>query len=66
MESPPPPALCLLPDSSSPENNLRTVANFLEQRRGQAISPLEAEGLISLIHKSTPRAYATHYPAQFF
>ncbi|KAJ7850052.1 hypothetical protein B0H14DRAFT_2764581 [Mycena olivaceomarginata] len=54
MESPPPPAPCLLPDSSSPENNLRTVANFLEQRRGQAISPLEAEGLISLIHKSTP------------
>ncbi|KAF8196771.1 hypothetical protein K438DRAFT_1825524 [Mycena galopus ATCC 62051] len=50
----PPPAPCLLPDSSSPEKNLRTVANFLEQRRGQAISPLEAEGLISLINKSTP------------
>ncbi|KAF7356896.1 E3 sumo-protein ligase 2-like protein [Mycena venus] len=53
MQSPPP-VPCLLPDSSSPEKNLRTVANFLEQRRGQAISPLEAEGLISLIHKSTP------------
>ncbi|KAJ7746834.1 hypothetical protein DFH07DRAFT_923964 [Mycena maculata] len=44
----------LLPDSSSPKKNLDTVAAFLEQRRGQTISPLEAEGLISLIHKSTP------------
>ncbi|KAJ6457164.1 hypothetical protein C8R47DRAFT_1164459 [Mycena vitilis] len=52
MQTPPVPRL--LPDSSSPEKNLRTVANFLEERRGQAISPLEAEGLISLIHKSTP------------
>ncbi|KAJ6581172.1 hypothetical protein B0H19DRAFT_496256 [Mycena capillaripes] len=52
MQSAPVPNL--LSDSSSPEKNLRTVANFLEQRRGQTISPLEAEGLISLIHKSTP------------
>ncbi|KAJ7132152.1 hypothetical protein C8R44DRAFT_849716 [Mycena epipterygia] len=57
---PPQPALAmepvpyLLPDSSSPQKNLETVATFLEQRRGQTISPLEAEGLISLIHKSTP------------
>ncbi|KAJ7623505.1 hypothetical protein FB45DRAFT_797684 [Roridomyces roridus] len=43
----------LLADSSSPKKNLDTVAAFLEQRRGQTISPLEAEGLISLIHKST-------------
>ncbi|KAF7289518.1 E3 sumo-protein ligase 2-like protein [Mycena chlorophos] len=44
----------MLPDSSSPQKNLETVASFLEQRRGQTITPLEAEGLISLIHKSTP------------
>ncbi|KAJ7880361.1 hypothetical protein B0H14DRAFT_2707611 [Mycena olivaceomarginata] len=30
---------CLLPDSSSPENNLRTVANFLEQRRAEKSEP---------------------------
>ncbi|KAF7370885.1 E3 sumo-protein ligase 2-like protein [Mycena sanguinolenta] len=48
------PVPCLLPDSSSPEKNLRTVADFLEQRRGLTISALEAEGLISLINKSSP------------
>ncbi|KAJ6561245.1 hypothetical protein DFH09DRAFT_506400 [Mycena vulgaris] len=54
VQPPQPPAPYLLPDSSSPKKNLETVASFLEQRRGQTISPLEAEGLISLIHKSTP------------
>ncbi|KAF7309574.1 E3 sumo-protein ligase 2-like protein [Mycena indigotica] len=44
----------LLLDSSSPQKNLETVVSFLDQRRGQTITPLEAEGLISLIHKSTP------------
>ncbi|KAJ7065203.1 hypothetical protein C8F01DRAFT_1124668 [Mycena amicta] len=44
----------LLPDSSSLKQNLETVASFLDQRRGQTITPLEAEGLISLIQKSTP------------
>ncbi|KAJ7777459.1 hypothetical protein B0H16DRAFT_1684071 [Mycena metata] len=49
-----PPVVNLLPETSSPQKNLETVKSFLEQRRGQAISPLEAEGLISLIQKSTP------------
>ncbi|KAJ7035610.1 hypothetical protein C8F04DRAFT_1394701 [Mycena alexandri] len=49
-----PPVVNLLPETSSPQKNLETVKSFLEQRRGQTISPLEAEGLISLIQKSTP------------
>ncbi|KAJ7230711.1 hypothetical protein GGX14DRAFT_584415 [Mycena pura] len=48
------PVSYMLPDSSSPKKNLETVASFLDQRRGQTISPLEAEGLISLIQKSAP------------
>ncbi|KAJ7089720.1 hypothetical protein B0H15DRAFT_838953 [Mycena belliarum] len=55
----------LLPDSSSPQKNLETVVSFLDQRRGQTISPLEAEGLISLIHKSTPSEPEKPEPFRF-
>lgn len=58
--APPPPAR-FLPDSSSPAKNLEAVASFIEQRRGQAISAIEAEGILSLIHKSTP-GWFSHCP----
>ncbi|KAJ7460655.1 hypothetical protein FB451DRAFT_1499353 [Mycena latifolia] len=54
QQHPTDPVTYQLPDSSSPQQNLDAVVSFLDQRRGQTISPLEAEGLISLINKSTP------------
>ncbi|KAK7031421.1 E3 sumo-protein ligase 2-like protein [Favolaschia claudopus] len=53
MESPPPQNF-LISESASPDKNIQTVVSFLEDRRGQTITPLEAEGLISLLNKSTP------------
>ncbi|KAJ7173739.1 hypothetical protein C8R46DRAFT_121564 [Mycena filopes] len=61
----PPPVAHLLPETSSPQKNLETVKTFLEQRRGQTISPLEAEGLISLIQKSTPAEPEKPEPFRF-
>ncbi|KAF7317899.1 E3 sumo-protein ligase 2-like protein [Mycena kentingensis (nom. inval.)] len=57
LPPPPPkpltPVPSILPDTSSPNKNIDAVISFIDQRRGQPISSLEAEGLISLLNKST-------------
>jgi hypothetical protein len=39
--------------SPSPAKNLETVTAFLTQKAGQPLNEVEAEGLVSLIQKST-------------
>ncbi|EEB93733.1 hypothetical protein MPER_07574, partial [Moniliophthora perniciosa FA553] len=49
-----PAAQNLFNDSVSPAEGIDIVTSFLESRRDQPISSIEAEGLISLLRKSTP------------
>jgi hypothetical protein len=43
--------------AATPAENFQIVTTFLNQKEGRPLSPVEADGIVFLIHNSTEREY---------